>query len=365
MAREAPSIERCSVRAFEVPTDAPEADGTLSWNSTTLVLVELEAGGTTGIGYTYAAAATAAFVREKLAGCVEGRGAFDIAGAFAAMLHAVRNDGRPGVASTAISAVDNAMWDLKARLLGLCVADLLGAARESVALYGSGGFTSYDDGRLQEQLGGWAARGFRFVKMKIGRDLERERTRIAAARRAIGDHCALFVDANGACTRKEALATAEAAAAQGVRWFEEPVSSDDLAGLRLMRDRAPPGMAIAAGEYGYDAWYFRRMLEAGAVDVLQADATRCGGITGFMQAAALAHAFQVPISAHCAPALHLHACTAALDAVHIEWFHDHVRLEHMLFDGAPEAVDGRASVARDRPGFGLSLRTADAERYEI
>jgi L-alanine-DL-glutamate epimerase-like enolase superfamily enzyme len=150
-----------------------------------------------------------------------------------------------------------------------------------------------------------------------------------------------------------------------VRWFEEPVSSDDIAGLRLLRDRAPAGMAISAGEYGYHAWYFRRMLEAQAVDVVQADATRCGGITGFMQAAALAHAFHVPISSHCAPTLHLHACAAALEAVHAEWFHDHVRIERMLFEGAPEPRHGRACVALDSAGFGLAFKRADAQRFAI
>src|SRR3954453_9724045 len=123
-------------------------------------------------------------------------------------------------------------------------------------------------------------------------------------RRAIGD-CQLFVDANGAYTRKQALAEAAAFGEHGVSWFEEPVSSDDLDGLRLLRDRGPAGMAIAAGEYGHDAAYFRRTLEACAVDVLQADATRCGGITGFMQAVALCEAYGVPLSSHCAPSLHL------------------------------------------------------------
>ena len=113
------------------------------------------------------------------------------------------------------------------------------------------------------------------------------------------------------------------------------MSSDDLDGLRLLRDRAPAGMEIAAGEYGYDPFYFRRMLEAGAVDVLQADATRCGGITGFLKAAAIADASHMPLSAHTAPALHLHVCCAAPRLRHLEWFHDHVRIEQVLFDGAP------------------------------
>ena len=147
-----------------------------------------------------------------------------------------------------------------------------------------------------------------------------------------------------------------------MRWFEEPVSSDDLDGLRQVRERAPPTMEIAAGEYGYTLDYFRRMLEAGAVDVQQADATRCGGVTGFMQAAALCEAHHVDLSAHCAPALHRHLGCAAPRFRHLEWFHDHVRIEQMLFDGAPEPHDGadraRPVASRARPHIQAEGRRA-------
>jgi L-alanine-DL-glutamate epimerase-like enolase superfamily enzyme len=171
------------------------------------------------------------------------------------------------------------------------------------------------------------------------------------------------VDANGAYTREQALEQAERFAEDDVRWFEEPVSSDDLEGLRLLRDTRPPGMAIAAGEYGYDLFYFRRMLAAGAVDAIQADATRCGGVTGFMDAAALADAFGLPLSSHCAPALHVALCCAARRAVHLEYFHDHVRIESMLFDGAPVPREGLLRPDRSRPGLGLEFRERDAERF--
>ena len=123
--------------------------------------------------------------------------------------------------------------------------------------------------------------------------------------------------------RKQALALAASFADLGVTWFEEPVSSDDLDGLRLLRDRAPAGIEIAAGEYGYDIFYFQRMIEAGAVDVLQADATRCGGITGFLQAGTLCAASCLELSAHCAPSLHVHAACAMPNFRHLEYFHDH------------------------------------------
>jgi L-alanine-DL-glutamate epimerase-like enolase superfamily enzyme len=325
-----------------------------------MVLVEATAGGERGIGYTYASPAAGDVVEGVLADCVRGQSAMDIPASWTAMVGAVRNIGWRGIAACAISAVDTALWDLKARLLGLPLYQLLGAARREVPIYGSGGFTSYSVERLQEQLAGWVERdGCRFVKMKIGSAPDADYKRVQAAQAAIGD-ATLFVDANGAYSRKQALAFAEKFA--GVGWFEEPVSSDDLGGLRLIRDRAPAGMDIAAGEYGYDPFYFRHMAEAGAVDVLQADATRCGGITGFLKAAAIAEAFSLPISAHTAPALHLHVCCAVPHLRHLEWFHDHARIEHAVFDGAPKPRGGNIAPDADRPGLGLEFKLADAER---
>jgi L-alanine-DL-glutamate epimerase-like enolase superfamily enzyme len=234
-----------------------------------------------------------------------------------------------------------------------------------VPVYGSGGFASYTLDQLRRQLSGWVEAGIHQVKMKVGRDAVADPERVRAARAAIGSEPEFFVDANGAYRRKQALALAETFASERVSWFEEPVSSDDLEGLRLLRDRAPSGMEISAGEYGYDPWYFRRMLEAGAVDVLQADATRCLGITGFLRAAALAEAHHVPLSAHTAPALHLHPGCALAIVRNLEWFHDHVRIERMLFDGFVEPADGTLAPRLDRPGLGLELRRPDAERYAI
>src|SRR5690348_1809829 len=247
MTRAAVPITRIAASAYTIPTDAPESDGTLEWNATTLVLVEAQAGGVTGIGYSYANRATAVLVGDTLAHVVEGRDAFDIARTWQSMVAAIRNLGRPGVSSMAIAAVDNALWDLKARLLDVPLLQLLGAARDAIPVYGSGGFTSYTITRLTEQLGGWARSGMRMVKMKIGREPAANVDRVRAARRAIGDDAALFVDANGAYSRKEALAFADAFVQQRVTWFEEPVSSDDLEGLRLIRDRAPASIDITAG----------------------------------------------------------------------------------------------------------------------
>jgi L-alanine-DL-glutamate epimerase-like enolase superfamily enzyme len=355
-------IGRVNARAFRIPTDRPEADGTIAWDATNLLLVEVNAGGATGLGYSYAGKASAEIVTGVLAKAIAGEDAFAIPKAWGAMVRAVRNIGWRGVAACAISAVDVALWDLKAKLFDTPLARLFGCEREEVPIYGSGGFTTYSLATLQRQLAGWVENeGCRFVKMKIGSAPDQDTTRVEAARKAIGE-AGLYVDANGAYTRKQALAFAERFADIGVSWFEEPVSSDDLEGLRLVRDRAPPGMDIAAGEYGYEPFYFRRMLEAGAVDVLQADATRCGGYTGFLRAAALADAWGIPLSAHTAPALHLPICCAAARLRNIEWFHDHERIERMVFDGAPRPSAGVIRPDFTRPGHGLAFKQKDAER---
>jgi L-alanine-DL-glutamate epimerase-like enolase superfamily enzyme len=358
-------VERLDVTAYRIPTDRPESDGTYAWDATTLVIVHASAGGHEGVGYGYADAATARLIQDSLADVVRGRDALDVPAAWGAMLHAVRNLGRPGICAMAVSAVDAALWDLKAKLIDLPLFKLLGAARGAVPVYGNGGFTSYSIDELKEQLGGWAEEGIGRVKMKVGTRPGDDIDRVCAAREAIGPEVELFVDANGAYSRKQALAFAEEFAEIGVKWFEEPVSADDLDELRLLRDRGPAGMDIAAGEYGYDLLYFRRMLEAGAVDVLQADATRCGGLTGFVKVAALCEAFGLPLSAHCAPSLHAHPCCAALPVRHVEYFHDHARIEHMLFDGAPGAAGGALRPDPSRPGLGLEFKSADAERYQI
>ena len=364
MARSAAPITSVRARAYTIPTDKPEADGTFAWDSTTLVVVHVEAGDKTGLGYTYTHGCIVDLIAGTLKDAVGGIDAMDPAAAFAVMQRAVRNMGRQGLAATAISAVDTALWDLKAKLLDLPLCSLLGRARDDVPIYGSGGFTTYSLGELKAQLTSWVQRdGCRWVKMKIGTHPEDDANRVAAAKIAIGADATLFVDANGAYTTKQALDLANVFSAYQVGWFEEPVSSDDLAGLQLIRQRAPACLEIAAGEYGYDIDYYRRMLGAGAVDVVQADITRCGGVTGFLQVAALADAHHIDLSGHCAPSLHLHAACAAPRFRHLEWVHDHVRIEHMLFDGAPTPKDGRIAPDLMRPGHGLSFKEKVAEDF--
>jgi L-alanine-DL-glutamate epimerase-like enolase superfamily enzyme len=353
------------VWAFTIPTDVPESDGTLEWDSTTIVVVEVCAGDTRGLGFTYGDAAAAKLIEGKLAPLIVGRDAMAIPAAWAMMVDSIRNLGRPGICSMAIAAVDVALWDLKARLLELPLVALLGAARGGVPVYGSGGFTSYSDRQLRDQFTAWAEDGFHMVKMKVGREPDRDFARVEAAREAVGDDVEIFVDANGAYHPKQASTHAQRFADLGVTWFEEPVSSDDLEGLGMVRQHAPSGMEIAAGEYGYDLPYFQAMIAAGAVDVLQADASRCAGITGFLQVAPLCDAMSVPLSAHTAPALHLHPCSALRNLRHIEYFHDHSRTERMMFDGVVAPVDGVLHPDPKRPGLGLELKMKDVTDHLV
>ena len=358
------TIDKLEVSAYTIPTDLPEGDGTLDWDRTTLVLVQASGESETGIGYTYADTATARLIRDKLTQVVQGREAGDIPALWKEMQIQTRNLGSSGIVAMAISAVDSALWDLKARVLGLPLCKLLGMARDRIAVYGSGGFTSYSMAELQRQLGGWADQGIRWVKMKVGKQPERDPERVEAARNAIGKTTGLFVDANGAYQKKEALRLADSFQAWDVAWFEEPVSSNDLEGLHLIRNLAPPSMEIAAGEYGYTDFYFRRMIAAGAVDVLQADITRCGGLTGFLRVAALAEANSIPLSAHCAPLLHLHPACSIGAFRHAEYFHDHVRIERMFFDGVPLPEKGFLKPDLAQPGLGVVFKQIDASKYE-
>jgi L-alanine-DL-glutamate epimerase-like enolase superfamily enzyme len=326
-----------------------------------MVLVEVAGGDEHGLGYTYGDASVGTFIESKLAGEVEGADATSPPEAWAKMQHAIRNAGRQGVGAMAVSAVDIALWDLKAKLMGLTLADALPRFHAAVPVYGSGGFTSYSDERLESQLGGWAEEGIPRVKMKVGREPERDPARVRVAREAIGEDVELLVDANGAYARKQALYWAQAFAYEGITYLEEPVSSEDREGLRLLRDRGPGGLAIAAGEY---EWTLPGLADlAGCVDILQADVTRCGGITNLLRVDGICKGRQIPFSAHCAPAVSAHACCALESLLHLEYFHDHVRVEGMLFDGILGPDEGYLRPDRERPGLGLELKRADAERY--
>lgn len=358
-------IKKLDVSAYKIPTDAPEADGTIQWNSTTLVLVEIEAANKKGIGYSYADESAAILIERTLKELVLHKNGLDIQGINSFLTQQIRNSGTCGITMMAISSIDNALWDLKAKIFDVPLCKLIGQVKESMLIYGSGGFTSYNKKQLQQQFSNWQEQGIQYMKMKVGTHPEKDVQRIKEAREVLDSDVRLMIDANGAYLAKQALQKANEVLKYNVVWFEEPVSSDDLEGLQFIREHAPAQMNIAAGEYGYNLPYFEAMLRAKAVDVLQADATRCGGITGFLKAGFLAEAHQLPFSSHCAPALHLHAAVCLPSFFISEYFHDHVRIEQMLFDRVPNVENGVIRPDLSSPGFGFAFKHRDAEKYKL
>jgi L-alanine-DL-glutamate epimerase-like enolase superfamily enzyme len=360
-------IEEVQVTAYEVPTATDEeSDGTLVWNSTTIVVVELRCGAHTGLGYTYCDPSAGLVIQSKLAELLKDSDPLLPQETWSRMQMTTRQLGHDGIAAMAISAVDVALWDLKARLLGVCLADVLPRFRDSVPVYGSGGFCNYTAEQLSEQVQGWVSNGFRSIKIKVGRDADADPERVALVRSVAGPDAEVMLDANGANTPSQAVLWAKRYAEEfGVRYFEEPVSSDDLAGLAYVREHAPPGLAVAAGEYGWNLPYYQRMLAANAVHILQADVTRCGGITNLLRLDGLCTARCLPFSAHCAPAISAHACCAMESVLHIEYFFDHYRIEGMLFEGTLEPDNGLLTPDRSRPGLGLDLKREEAARYQV
>ncbi len=350
---------------YEFPTPEPESDGTLTWTSTTAVVVHAEAGGEQGLGWTYSSPAAKSVIDAQLTDAVSGRDAFDVPGSWEAMIRACRNLGRPGIVSAAIAAVDIALWDLKARLLGVALHDLFGRAQDSVPVYGSGGFTSMTDDQLREQVAGWLHAGCTAVKIKVGENwgsnVTRDLHRVALLKTLIPDTTTVMVDANGGYTPGQAARIGATFDTLGVTWIEEPVSSDDLTTLSRLRTQLRAD--VAAGEYADSAQYVQRMCAAGAVDCLQVDVTRCGGYTEWLRCAGIAASYGLQISGHCAPSLHAPVAAAVPNLRHVEWFADHVRLEPLLVDGVPRVRRGALQLNAG-PGHGMRL-AATAGDYRI
>ncbi|MGA5544698.1 enolase C-terminal domain-like protein [Mycobacterium sp. NPDC051198] len=349
------SITRLDVTTYSVPTPGPESDGTLAWDATCAVVVHVGAAGATGTGWTYSSPAAATVIAHHLRGIVLGQRPDDIAAVWGAMHRACRNYGTRGLVMQALSAVDIALWDLKARLYGRSLSNLMGGVRSAVPVYGSGGFTNLDHDQLGKQIDQWQAAGCTAMKIKIGQDwgadAARDLSRIEDLRNLAGAGVELMVDANGAYTPAQARRIGHRLDDLGVTWFEEPVSSDDTDSLGLLRHTLR--CDVAAGEYISDRYDARRL--APAVDCLQLDVTRCGGYTGWLAAASVAAAHNLQVSAHCAPALHLPVAAASSHLRHVEYFIDHVRLDKILFDGVPAAADGHLYVDSSVSGHGMTV----------
>lgn len=356
-------ISSVSILLFEIPCEYPESDGTYQWSSTTLIVIILEAENKKGMGYTYGDASVFSLLKDNFAPQLKNTNPFDNTHTICKLAASARNAGLPGIASHALSAADIALWDLKAKILKVPLCKLWGVSKEKITAYGSGGFTSYNEEQTATQFEGWQKQGIFQFKMKVGRYPEQDIKRVKSARKIIGPEAKLFVDANGAYDLRQALEMAEKFNECEISWFEEPVSADNTAGLNFIRNKTPPGMNVVAGEYGYNIFDFKKLLAAQAVDILQGDATRCGGYSGFFSAANLASAFQIPISSHTAPSIHLHLCLALPHSYNLEFFHDHQRIEEELFEGFPRLENGYLWPYLERDGHGLEIKKISGNKY--
>jgi L-alanine-DL-glutamate epimerase-like enolase superfamily enzyme len=360
-----PRVTDSKVSVFEIPTETPEADGTIEWDSTTLLLVEVHADGKTGLGYSYGHRCLVSLIEDLLTRCVKGKNVLNLPEIWGSLGHTVRNNGEVGLTSMAISAIDIALWDLKAKILQVSLSELLGQTRPRVPVYGSGGFTNYSDEKMKAQLQQWTKQGIRKFKIKVGTDPDQDPYRVKKVREVVGDQAELFVDANGAYDFQTALKLSEAFSKFNVTWFEQPIDPFNLDGMRELKRRLPAGMNLASGEYIYDLSDLQYGIENQAQDFIQLDATRCKGFTGFIKGAHACEMHRIPISSHCAPSLHVALGCALPNFKHIEYFFDHGRIENLIFDGVPEVIDGTLTPDLTQPGHGLKFKAQAAEKYKI
>jgi L-alanine-DL-glutamate epimerase-like enolase superfamily enzyme len=327
-----------------------------------LVTVRIvDAEGAEGIGYTYTVGvngvAVHATVERHLAPLLAGREAADIAAAWQAMWWATHYGGRGGAAVLAISAVDIALWDLAAKRAGLPLWRHLGGFDPRVPCYAGGIDLMFTLDALLEQTEGNLAKGFRAIKMKVGRArLSEDVARVAAMRARLGADFPLMVDANMRWTPDQAVAAARALQPYAPTWIEEPTIPDDVTGhARIVREG---GLPVATGENFRTLWEFRQMIAAGGVTYPEPDVTNCGGVSVFMKVAALAEAFNLPVTSHGAHDVTVHLLAAAPNRSYLEahGFGLERYIAHPL-----EIVDGFA-LAPSRPGHGIEFDWAGLER---
>ena len=323
--------------------------------------------GLEGLGIGQASPGVRQVVESGLRGVLIGEDPFNIEKLWRDMFRQVRGYGRKGVAFCGVSAVDIALWDLKAKALGLPLYRLLGPCVESVPVYGSGGWTNLGERELLDEMTSYIDRGIRRVKMKVGKDFgqsEREDIqRVAAVRSAIGYDAALYVDANNGYYAKQAIYMAREFEQYQVGWLEEPVLADDIPGLAQVR--VATTIPVAAGEHEYTKYGFRELIAGGGVDIAQPDVGRVGGITEWMKVAHLADAFNLPVAPHSFQLVHLHLACATPNLKVVEYLGIAEENDRGWYTDFPEPKDGAWSPYPDRPGLGLELDPYAVEKWSV
>ena len=283
------------------------------------------------------------------------------------MFWRVRGYGRKGLAFCALSAVDIALWDLKAKALGLPLFKLLGPFRDSVPIYGSGGWTNFTVDELIAEATGWVDQGIKRVKIKVGKDFgqsEREDIqRLEAVRRAVGDDVAIYVDANNGYYPKQAIYMAKEFERYQVGWFEEPVLADDIDGLA--RVSATTSIPVATGEHEYTKYGFKELISRGGADIVQPDVGRVGGVTEWMKVAHLAHSFDLPVAPHSVQLVHLHLACATPNLKVVEVLNVGLAGDRVWYTEFPDQKDGMWAPYPDRLGLGLELDPEAVARFSV
>lgn len=275
--------------------------------------------------------------------------------------------GRRGISTQVISAIDIALWDLMGKVTGKSVHKLLGAYRDRIPAYIAGGY--YEDGKglneLAQEMTENLSLGAKAVKMKIGGvPINEDVERVKVVRDAIGSDIKLLVDANNAYSAYEAIDIAQKIEKYDIFWFEEPVAPDDYRGhARVARATSIP---IATGENEYTRYGFRDLIDHDAVAILNADAQILGGITEFMQVAALAAAQDLHIAPHGAQEVHIHLVAAIPQGLMLEFYRETVDpLRGQIFIEKLELDnDGYVSVP-DRPGLGVTPNYKLLEQHRV
>ena len=283
------------------------------------------------------------------------------------MFWAIRGVGRKGLAFCALSAVDIALWDLKAKFFEVPLYRLLGPYTETVPIYGSGGWTHFSVDELIAEQVGYVERGMRSVKMKVGKDFgqsEREDIqRLAAVREAVGDDVELLIDANNGYYAKQAIRMAAEFAPYRVGWFEEPVLADDIEGLAAVARAID--IPVATGEHEYTKYGFKDLIARGGADIVQPDVGRCGGVTEWMKVAHLAHAFNLPVAPHAYQLVHLHLACATPNLRIVEYLGVVAEMDEIVYRDVPQPEGGMLSPFADKPGLGLALDPVAVDKYAV
>jgi len=275
-------------------------------------------------------------------------------------LHAL---GSAGMTRFALAAIDIALWDILAKHAGVPLYRLLGGSRDRIPAYGSGINMHLDGEPLLDQMRGFLARGYRAVKMKVGRDNpEEDVERVASVRRLLGPGVRLMLDANQKWTAAEAIRRAHMLRPFDPFWLEEPLLADDRAGHAHVRQAT--GIPIAVGETLYTRYEFADYMRAGAVDVVQADISRVGGFTEWMKIARLAESFNLPVTPHFLMELSVHALCAVPNGLILEDLQGGSLTDLGILAEPIRVVNGEMAPPA-RPGHGIVFDPAALRRYEV